>query len=164
MRSHKRENGAGEKAEGDGNGEKRGGDVVSAAKEGKFFKLHLGLNKHTLDDEALPGFCKLVEKPGSNSGEDVDRIERENTAIQVILLVDILAMVLNSKTWGHSSLVTELCCSLSSGSLRVNGEDRRGMQVRLQRGGSGGGRRGYSAALPLPDHRGRPTADSDVTV
>lgn len=48
-------------------------------------------------------------------------------------------MVLNSKTWGHSTLVTERRCSLSGGSLRVNGEERRGMQLRLQEGGGGGG-------------------------
>lgn len=48
-------------------------------------------------------------------------------------------MVLNSKTWGHSTLVTERRCSLSGGSLRVNGEERRGMQLRLQEGGGGEG-------------------------
>ena len=94
--------------------------------------------------------------------------------IQVILLSDILAMVLNSKTWGHSTLVTERRCSLSGGSLRVNGEERRGMQLRLQEGGGGGGGGGEgggggqrggapAAAVPIWAHRGRPGPTPGVT-
>lgn len=55
----------------------------------------------------------------------------------MILREDILAMVLNSKTCRHSTRVAERRCVLSGGSLRVNGEERRGMQLR-----PGGGREG----------------------
>lgn len=66
--------------------------------------------------------------------------------IQVILREDILAMVLNSKTCRHSTRVAERRCVLSGGSLRVNGEERRGMQLRPGDGREGGRER---------DRRGR---------
>lgn len=80
--------------------------------------------------------------------------------IQVVLRLDILAMVLNSKTWGHSSLVTERRCSLSGDSLRVNGEERNATPAP---GGGGGGRererRRCRAAVPHRAYRGRAWAD-----
>lgn len=53
----------------------------------------------------------------------------------MVLREAVLAMVLNSKTCRHSTRVAERRCVLSGGSRRVNGEERRGMQLR-----PGGGR------------------------